>query len=239
MPISTGVSGLGTGIAAALAVNTGSAGSTVLFNGALGTPTSGTLTNATGLPEAGLTLSDNTTNDASTARHGFLPKLSNIATEFLNGQGAFSTPSSSGISVGFTASLTSTATNATGDGTVFDIVSYTEQSDISSNFNATTGVFTAPSDGLYLFFLVVQLSNLSSSHTDGYTRFTDGSNNFYISRFNPYTYDGTTAVPIVSGIFIAQLTASTTIKAQVQVTGGTKTVSVNGTTTRFGGFKIA
>ena len=50
LPISTGVSGLGTGIATALAVNVGSAGAPVLFNGALGTPASGTLTNATGLP---------------------------------------------------------------------------------------------------------------------------------------------------------------------------------------------
>ena len=53
LPISTGVSGLGTGIATALAVNTGSAGAPVLFNGAGGTPSSLTLTNATGLPVAG------------------------------------------------------------------------------------------------------------------------------------------------------------------------------------------
>ena len=50
LPVSTGISGLGTGIATALAVNAGSAGAPVLFDGALGTPTSGTLTNATGLP---------------------------------------------------------------------------------------------------------------------------------------------------------------------------------------------
>ena len=49
LPISTGVAGLGTGVATALAVNTGSAGAVVLFNGALGTPSSGTLTNCTGL----------------------------------------------------------------------------------------------------------------------------------------------------------------------------------------------
>ena len=41
---------VGTGVATALAVNTGSAGSFVLFNGALGTPSSATLTNSTGLP---------------------------------------------------------------------------------------------------------------------------------------------------------------------------------------------
>ena len=44
------ISGFGTGVATALGVNTGSAGAVVLFNGALGTPSSGTLTNATGLP---------------------------------------------------------------------------------------------------------------------------------------------------------------------------------------------
>jgi hypothetical protein len=50
LPISTGVSGLGTGIATALAVNVGTAGSPVVNGGALGTPSSGTLTSATGLP---------------------------------------------------------------------------------------------------------------------------------------------------------------------------------------------
>lgn len=40
----------GTGVQTALGVNIGSAGAPVLFNGALGTPSSGTLTNATGLP---------------------------------------------------------------------------------------------------------------------------------------------------------------------------------------------
>lgn len=50
LPISTGVAGLGTGVATALAVNTGSAGSVVLFNGAGGTPSGIVLTNGTGLP---------------------------------------------------------------------------------------------------------------------------------------------------------------------------------------------
>jgi hypothetical protein len=50
LPISTGISGLGTGVATALAVNTGSAGSVLVNGGVLGTPSSGTLTNATGLP---------------------------------------------------------------------------------------------------------------------------------------------------------------------------------------------
>ena len=42
------ITGLGSGVATALAVNTGSAGAFVLFDGALGTPSSGTVTNLTG-----------------------------------------------------------------------------------------------------------------------------------------------------------------------------------------------
>ena len=50
LPIGTGVSGLGAGVATALAVNTGSSGAVVVNGGALGTPSSGTATNFTGLP---------------------------------------------------------------------------------------------------------------------------------------------------------------------------------------------
>jgi hypothetical protein len=50
LPISTGVSGLGTGVATALAVAVGSAGAPVVFNGAGGTPSSINLTNATNTP---------------------------------------------------------------------------------------------------------------------------------------------------------------------------------------------
>lgn len=59
LPISTGVSGLGTGVATALAVNTGSSGAFVVNGGALGTPSSGTLTNCTGYPTSALSGSIN------------------------------------------------------------------------------------------------------------------------------------------------------------------------------------
>ena len=46
----TGISSLGTGVQTALGVNVGTAGAVVVNGGALGTPSSGTLTSATGLP---------------------------------------------------------------------------------------------------------------------------------------------------------------------------------------------
>jgi hypothetical protein len=66
LPVSTGISGLGTGVATALAVNTGSAGAFVLYDGALGTPSSGTVTNLTGTASINI----NGTVGATTANTG-------------------------------------------------------------------------------------------------------------------------------------------------------------------------
>jgi hypothetical protein len=71
-------------------------GNFVFQSDALGTPSSGTLTNCNGLPEAGLTLSDNTTNDVSTSKHGFTPKAPNDTTKFLRGDGTWAVPNNNG-----------------------------------------------------------------------------------------------------------------------------------------------
>ena len=60
------ITGLGTGVATALAVNVGSAGAFVTFNGALGTPSSGTVTNLTGTASINI----NGTVGATTATTG-------------------------------------------------------------------------------------------------------------------------------------------------------------------------
>ena len=54
------VTGLGTGVATALAINTGTSGAVLTLGGALGTPSSGTLSGCSGLPISGLTASTST-----------------------------------------------------------------------------------------------------------------------------------------------------------------------------------
>lgn len=70
--------------------------SATLVTPVLGTPASGVATNITGLPEGGLSLTDITTNNASTSKHGFLLKLDNNSAHFMNGQGAWATPAGGG-----------------------------------------------------------------------------------------------------------------------------------------------
>lgn len=91
LPVATGISGLGTGVATALAVNVGSAGAPVVNGGALGTPSGGTLTNCTGLPGslvAGTPLSKDpvAANSTTTTAHGLAarPRIFDIAMECLS-----------------------------------------------------------------------------------------------------------------------------------------------------------
>ena len=77
------------------------------------------------LDEDALALTDVVTNDAATTRHGFLKKLSNTATEFMNGVGNWVTPSNSSWTCGSTskdaadASTTQTIAHGLGRTPVF------------------------------------------------------------------------------------------------------------------------
>ena len=81
LPISTGVSGLGTGVATALAVNIGTAGAPVINGGVLGTPSSGTVTNLTGTASINI----NGTVGATTASTVAATTLTTSSTVTLNG----------------------------------------------------------------------------------------------------------------------------------------------------------
>jgi hypothetical protein len=79
--ISTGVSGLGTSVATALAVAVGSSGALITNGGALGTPSSGTVTNLTGTASINI----NGTVGATTAAAGTFTALTANTSASLNG----------------------------------------------------------------------------------------------------------------------------------------------------------
>lgn len=63
----------------------------------------------------------------------------------------------------------STTNNVTGAGTVYTVAGYTaELFDQASNFNTTTGQFTAPRAGRYLFTFQVEMTNITAAMTSGF-----------------------------------------------------------------------
>lgn len=113
--LSTHISGFGTGIATALAINTGSAGAPVLFNGALGTPTSGTLTSCTAF-----TLTTTGSSGAATYSAGTLnvPQYSGTSSNFNVKDPAYGATGNA-KAVAVTASITSGSPNLTATGATF------------------------------------------------------------------------------------------------------------------------
>jgi hypothetical protein len=77
----TGITAFGTGVATALGVNVGSVGAFVVNGGALGTPSSGTVTNLTGTASINI----NGTVGATTASTGAFTTLTTSSTVTLNG----------------------------------------------------------------------------------------------------------------------------------------------------------
>lgn len=88
---------------ALLALADATAGRTALGLGTLSTQSgtfsgtsSGTNTGDQTLSDATITTTDITTNNVSTSKHGFAPKAPNVATQYLDGTGAYSVPAGSG-----------------------------------------------------------------------------------------------------------------------------------------------
>jgi len=146
----SGLSHDGTDVSWVTATGTGApvrATSPTLVTPLLGTPTSVTLTNGTGLPEAGLSLTDITTNDVSATKHGFAPKFPNNTTTFLRGDGTYAAPTGSGVTSIATTSPISGGTITT-TGTLSLLVNVDHAFTASQSITKTVGVTSA--DGLVL-----------------------------------------------------------------------------------------
>lgn len=131
---------------------------------ALGVDASGNAESCAAITGAQLSMSDVTTNNASTSNHGFLLKLDNTATHFMDGTGAWSTPP---------ASTAFGSSSYTGTGTANRIGTAT-----TNNTNADT-MFSA--SGVSKIPLVLQTS--ASNTADVFRgEYSDGTAYFVIQR---------------------------------------------------------
>ena len=154
-----GITGLGTGVGTALAVNVGSAGAPVLFNGAGGTPSSMTATNLTGTASgltAGAVAVGGITGLGTGVGAALAIAVGSVGGPVTNG-GALGTPSSgvatnltgtaAGLSIGGNAA---TATTATGTNALY---SATTTVNVSSATAPTAGqalVATASTSAIWV-----------------------------------------------------------------------------------------
>lgn len=236
---------------------------------------SGTNTGDQTLSDAALSLTDVTTNNASTSNHGFLKKLSNVSTQFMNGQGNWIVPpaigsdtqvqfNDGGTNVGADSGLTynktskvltitkgiiqpsqasfqavksTNTTNATGDGTTITVVYDSVSFDRQSNYNNSTGIFTAPVTGMYLFTANMTIGSLGSGHTtgNGVSLVTTARTYFTIINYFAIAQSGSL---YHSFSWLASMTAGDTAKIQVQISGSTKTVAINSDQNLFSGFLL-
>jgi len=100
--------------------------------------------------ESEITLADNTTNNALTTAHGFLKKLSNVSTEYMDGTGNWSTPAGGGggLNMGFTppvlANFTNINTIVATSGTVWGDTAITVTAAATGSINVRALVKAAP-----------------------------------------------------------------------------------------------
>jgi len=143
-PAVTSITGLGTGVATALAVNVGTAGAVVVNGGALGTPSSGTVTNLTGTASINI----NGTVGATTPNTGAFTTLS--ASSTVSGTG-FSNYLASPPAIGGTtpnagtfSSLTLSGTSGNFFGDFSNATVLSRNSFKTSTANASTGIYALP-----------------------------------------------------------------------------------------------
>jgi hypothetical protein len=130
-----------------------------------------------------------------------------------------------GTKASFLALLTSTQSNVTGDTTLFPVVFDTLAFQLGgSNYNTSTGVFTAPNTGKYQFDVLLNINAATAS-----ANYLLGASTAYPSIY--FTFGETlTGTATLNGSITIPMTAGDTFSMNLQGAASTKTTSVTGST---------
>lgn len=123
--------------------------------------------------------------------------------------------------------------DVTGDGTVYTIIFDTEIFDQGSDYNNTTGTFTAPITGRYGFQVGVRLKQLGASHLLGEVLLVTSNRSYQISLANYFSMSAAAVVNgdlTINGAAFSDMDVGDTASISVTVYNSTKTVDVFGTT---------
>ena len=128
----------------------------------------------------------------------------------------------------FVAHLGTTASNVTGDSTAYTIAGYqTEIADRNADFNATSGVFTAPVTGLYLLTFRFHLQNIASNHNDNQFKIETSNRSHPVLGELSSSSIGFSGSMNQTCSLIVDMDANDTAFLLVDFRGGSKTVDVH------------
>lgn len=133
--------------------------------------------------------------------------------------------------------LASDASNVTGDGTVYGISNFTEVFDNSNSFVPSTGVFTAPVTGRYLFAADIYVYPLLPAHTNIILTLVT-SNRAYRTVYLYEAYSASGSHKNMSMAMLMDMDSADTAYLTITASGSTKTVGLYNLTTCFSGHLV-